>query len=525
MFTFFMSFNCRYYDEKYKKSNVKVGIYINSCKMSEQNGLANTSTLADLPVKRKRGRPRKDEGLVKQVNPHTNVNQYVEVNPSDGIDDDMVGQVVSGVIEGSFDAGYFLSVKVCTTGTLLRGVVFQPGLFIPVTAANDIAPLSKMYKRREHSIPIFSPQSQGNGVSPHSEQIIKQPTQPRNQVPSTPDRVLLSALQSSAIPLTNMPKNDSSVSLGGHVMPQRNEEFELENQSTPLLENLKMVEQDDVMQVFEVSSSSGPKDNLEAAKDVIFEKAVEDVLPGKVTIDQEPQVHNLAMESGPQPTQLIQNKLQKSTLVLHQTPAVAKPQCMPLAPQSVGHGLEQTELTSNEPESHKSEPHQTQVVPKVKSEPPGPQFAEMKYKPSELVHNELIYSNLEDHQTHAISKLQFMPLELIGKPLDTMMERQISMKNDIEQHIELEPVTKILTKDETSDADDIEVGSRLAPKEDESIPSKPELASEEYVPLGKINHQSSTSSCPMTDKDVFQDTILPAQLHSHPSNLSEIERG
>ncbi|KAK9936063.1 hypothetical protein M0R45_012926 [Rubus argutus] len=45
----------------------------------------------DLPMKRKRGRP--------------------HVGASDDVEDEMVGQMVSGVIEGSFDAGYLLNVR------------------------------------------------------------------------------------------------------------------------------------------------------------------------------------------------------------------------------------------------------------------------------------------------------------------------------------------------------------------------------------------------------------------------------
>lgn len=93
--------------------------------------VAAASNPNDLLAKRKRGRPRKDEA--------SQVNQQPE--------DDLVGQRVSGVVEGRFDAGYMLNVKVKDSDKKLKGLVFIPGKVTPVTPENDVAPQVKMYER------------------------------------------------------------------------------------------------------------------------------------------------------------------------------------------------------------------------------------------------------------------------------------------------------------------------------------------------------------------------------------------
>ncbi|THG11823.1 hypothetical protein TEA_021137 [Camellia sinensis var. sinensis] len=243
--------------------------------MSQQNKQASTSTPADPPLKRKRGRPRKDESLVHKEKPaespqpapsdDVRTNQHTEFDPSDDIDNDMVGQVVSGVIEGSFDAGYFLSVRTGNTGTLLRGVVFQPGLFSPITAANDVAPQAKMYQRREFPIPVLNLHSQVDGSTsiPQPERNNEHPVRLENQAPTIPALVLPSELQSGspstlASPnargshdygvceglgvsshtpaskeATYVAKNKSDAFMGGKTVPKENSEFGLEKQSTP----------------------------------------------------------------------------------------------------------------------------------------------------------------------------------------------------------------------------------------------------------------------------------------------------
>lgn len=58
-----------------------------------------------------------------------------------------VGQSVHGVVDGSFDAGYLVTVRVGDSETVFRGVVFGPGLSLPLDRDNDVAPKMKRMVR------------------------------------------------------------------------------------------------------------------------------------------------------------------------------------------------------------------------------------------------------------------------------------------------------------------------------------------------------------------------------------------
>ncbi|KAI5605758.1 hypothetical protein BDE02_01G373100 [Populus trichocarpa] len=140
--------------------------------MSEANQGNNPDASAIVPLKRRRGRPRKYpkmevdheanahvpgiQNLNHGENAHAppgfgviNSNQPHQVGPVNNAIDAMIGQSVYGVIEATFDAGYLLNVRVGDTETTLRGVVFKPGHYIPVNPENDIAPDVPMIRRNE----------------------------------------------------------------------------------------------------------------------------------------------------------------------------------------------------------------------------------------------------------------------------------------------------------------------------------------------------------------------------------------
>ncbi|GJP43223.1 hypothetical protein CLOM_g2714 [Closterium sp. NIES-68] len=58
-----------------------------------------------------------------------------------------VGQNVQGVLDGTFDAGYFVTIRVGNTNTILRGVVFAPGVAAPLPWPEDAAPRVLKLKR------------------------------------------------------------------------------------------------------------------------------------------------------------------------------------------------------------------------------------------------------------------------------------------------------------------------------------------------------------------------------------------
>ncbi|XP_039061777.1 uncharacterized protein LOC120206096 [Hibiscus syriacus] len=149
--------------------------------------------------------------------------------------------MVSGVIEGSFDAGYLLNVKVGETNTHLRGVVFLPGRFTPITAANDVAPQAKMYKRKEIPFPFVSPQGHLHPVSPTSGKSEK-PIEHKNDTTKVPDQSLHIGLQSGATaanesqsasslipPASNLPINDTGLPLGQRVLQDLIADIGLQN--------------------------------------------------------------------------------------------------------------------------------------------------------------------------------------------------------------------------------------------------------------------------------------------------------
>ncbi|CAN0852344.1 Protein METABOLIC NETWORK MODULATOR 1 [Linum grandiflorum] len=161
--------------------------------MNPQNQGSGSSAPLDPPQRRKRGRPRKDEHLL----PGENMS-YVPV--SDNMlrntqsfgsavagsseaagqvvaGSNMIGQAVSGVVDGKFDAGYLLRVKVGDSENYLRGVVFLPNRVVPVTASNDLAPQAKMYTRADVPIPVLNPPQFQVSVPP-PEQSEKQSAEP-----------------------------------------------------------------------------------------------------------------------------------------------------------------------------------------------------------------------------------------------------------------------------------------------------------------------------------------------------------
>nr|GMC78686.1 uncharacterized protein LOC109165175 [Ipomoea batatas] len=236
--------------------------------MSEQNLQAvNSSSLPILPAKRRRGRPRKDGSVAEKVISSSSqssetrkIIQPGEVKEQGTEVDDMVGRMVSGVIDGCFDAGYFLTVRVANSSALLRGVVFQPGRFSPITAATDVVPQAKMFERRDMPVPVLN-----NGVIPQSdmpaasEQVLHHPK------PSFSPSMVVSQPQSGSgsgsvsVSVPAMSRSNSVGLLAGEkaMGPGLNLYQNHQPQSAappPPLENLRMVEQDEVMQVFEIST-------------------------------------------------------------------------------------------------------------------------------------------------------------------------------------------------------------------------------------------------------------------------------
>ncbi|KAD5318071.1 hypothetical protein R6Q59_033394 [Mikania micrantha] len=116
------------------------------------------------PEKRKRGRPRKDPSEIWAQKARSQAarmppgfvpltNNTPRVDPINDPTEPMVGQIVTGIVEATFDAGYLLAVRIGNSKITLRGAVFKPGHTAPVTPENDVAPHVEMIKRTEIPFP------------------------------------------------------------------------------------------------------------------------------------------------------------------------------------------------------------------------------------------------------------------------------------------------------------------------------------------------------------------------------------
>ncbi|XP_010445379.1 PREDICTED: uncharacterized protein LOC104728010 isoform X2 [Camelina sativa] len=159
--------------------------------ISEKMDQLNQGSSSSLTNKRKRGRPRRDDCQTQQP-----VNQPVSTT----MDDNLIGQVVSGVVEGSFEAGYFLNVKVADTEKQLKGIVFLPEKVIPVTPATDLFPQAKMYAREDFPLPSLNQQAPLQGKKNAGNQTDDLGSEPQTDA-------LTAAKNQSATCITSLPYN------------------------------------------------------------------------------------------------------------------------------------------------------------------------------------------------------------------------------------------------------------------------------------------------------------------------------
>uniref|UniRef100_A0A2N9F113 AT hook motif-containing protein n=1 Tax=Fagus sylvatica TaxID=28930 RepID=A0A2N9F113_FAGSY len=411
--------------------------------MNQQSPKISSLSPGDLPMKRKRGRPRKDENLSlgkkKLVTPEPDSIKKNKGNAgtSDGVKDVMVGQVVTGVIEGSFDAGYLLNVKVGETDTQLRGVVFLPGQFTPITAANDVAPHAKMYNRKEIPIPVLNPQTQlFNSVSP-SVKSSKQPNQPKIYAPELSDQVPSSELQTAipdahgnqsasvVVPLAaNLPKNDAGPSLEENEVQQQTLEPGLESQSTSIVAQL------DHDKVVGCDEANLPKN------DVGISFAGNEVQPQTLEPGLESQSASIVAQSDHDKVVGCDELLQEceaSTLI--KVPIVdeeaTKESKAESASESVVEMVPGAEIVTKEPDI------QDQAI-------------SLDPKLNELVHDEMKNPNFELNQTPVFAEPKPLSPKLINKPVDISTEDQAFPKKDTAQDTQLELAIETLSGTDTS---------------------------------------------------------------------------
>ncbi|KAJ4703145.1 AT hook motif-containing protein [Melia azedarach] len=407
--------------------------------MNQQSQGASSFSPADQPAKRKRGRPRKDDNQLQGENtPVVSGSDSVKKNKqivgaSNAAIDDMVGQMVSGVIEGSFDAGYLLNVKVGDTDTQLRGVVFLPGRFTPITAANDVAPNAKMYKRKEILIPVQNPQTQQHSFVPPLEQINRQASEYKTEAPKIPDQVLPPSEPESGVPTAGenqcdsvittladkLPINETGLSLGEKVMPQQISESALVSQTASIMAQLKhdiVVEQDQVQQETNMDVGTQTASIMAQLKhdkvveqnqmqqetnmDIGATKKLEplsapfvDIMPCTQNVNREPQVELQPLSSDLKPNPLVHYEGKSLNIEDNRIAVFPKPESMSSEPVGIGFLMDNPSLEQNQ----------------------IPLSAEPKSMPSQLIGTDII---IERRNSPRKDRPEDALLELANKTID-----------------------------------------------------------------------------------------------------------
>ncbi|KAJ8556276.1 hypothetical protein K7X08_023034 [Anisodus acutangulus] len=288
----------------------------------------NPSAQTILPAKRRRGRPRKDGGVTKRGNlqsPMTtppapeNIKKVqqnaVEMSQKDGGvigGNNVVGQMVSGVVDGCFDAGYFISVRVGNSGTTLRGLVFQPGRFAPITPANDVAPSAIVYHRNQVAQPNVAP---GQLLS----------SKPMSSGPFVPNNSQFATVMTHQSGTVDEAHCNSGSSLGEKNVLQPNQDqrvVQIQSHTTLPVENHRMVEQNEVIQVFEIANESEGTTKMIAESILVEPKTSEGTNSNQGLY----KAQNQLMGSIYQSDILFHNNHNSSSGDIHQNPAVSKSQ-------------------------------------------------------------------------------------------------------------------------------------------------------------------------------------------------------
>lgn len=492
-----------------------------------------TSTPSDLPVKRKRGRPRKDKNVIVKENSQlaltiasddTQKTQETELNQSTVVDENMVGQVVSGVIEGNFDSGYLLSVKIGNSNTLLRGVVFQPGKVNPVTEVNDVAPDVKMYKAQDSPFSAVNPSCQANGSVLQSVHTIEQPVQVQNQVPIAPNQVIPPVLQSCApvalsnpsapvfFPVNNLPQNVNGSSLAGKTTPEQKPEFEVLSESSSVtvpLTNASKIEADmstGGMKVIQQQNSDFGRENQPASAIVPMFNIPNNVSSasldaGKVALQPTQQ---FAYES--QSPSLLKNlKMVEQNEVMQVFEAPASEPMVDIYPGNKT--CDQLSPVLNQAEKSEVELHQTSPTSDSQFLLSEPQ-TESEPCPTEQVHNDLHNSNLDHLQTPVVTYSQLVPKE--SEYLDSGVKSSDSNLKLNENTLVAE--SQLVIPEPTSEPMEIEQDMPVsATKEEQPEPREKDLSKYETSHNGKHVHDAGGDTEAVSHPSPRTEMVLPAK--------------
>lgn len=392
--------------------------------------------MADVSVavraKRKRGRPRKDSNLGAALQSPDNNSSFMMKpqgaaepmmypSPSAAVaqdpektscgDEGMVGSMVYGVVEGCFDAGFLISVRIGTSHAPFRGVVFQPRKVVAVTTANDVAPQAKMYQRRDIPVPVSY-----DGFGPHPpKQAVVRPHLP----PVAPQYAPTSSYVAAA-----------AADVEGKLVPKQ---YQFGG-------NLRMVEEDEVMQAFEVSTSSGgSKSNLPTN--------------GEAEPQPPPQQQHNSMAAAPPPPSAFEiqqeemicretmDQLQEMNQNRSESQAAAAAMKAQIRPTNL---FQDVNFSENLFSTHQSREQESLAAPNLKLD-----LAFAVHKEKQMAAEQGggggIYSammknpNIGYHQALVAGNPLLLPPDLMGgEPLEFMMDKPKSPRNSQEANMEVQ---------------------------------------------------------------------------------------
>ncbi|XP_075103041.1 uncharacterized protein LOC142177643 [Nicotiana tabacum] len=492
--------------------------------MNEQTTQDNNPTAPTiLPAKQRRGRPRKDGGVAKRGNLQSSMTppppetikkvqqNAVEVSQKDGGivgGNNIIGQMVSGVVDGCFDAGYFISVRVGNSATTLRGLVFQPGRFAPITPANDVVPSAAMYHRNQVATPLLNLlQEKQPNVAP-AQVLPSKPMSSATFVPNNSQFAPVMAPQSDTVMVSN--------ELRSKIMLQQNQDQrQIQSQSTLPMENLRMVEQDEVMQVFEVTNQSqGAEINAEPTKGMFSESLLEPKA-SEGTSNQGPKAQNQVMGSTFQPAvdhqsieseskndkqtnheqSYMQTLLQPGELVyceakkleIHRAPINAQTQVDFQGLSPMNEDIQMKEWTQSGQENQQNQFNQSSLFAELNSVAQETQAAETQIIEQNHTHmmEKLHYvempeatsenPNADINQVVVTSETQAAAPESIKTSMDFMMEKLSYSKNEESQNTHVGTEVELgvnaasnETKEASDAGDKLVLGSQLASQQEEA---------------------------------------------------------
>ncbi|KAI9124872.1 hypothetical protein K1719_004199 [Acacia pycnantha] len=346
------------------------------------------------PGKRKRGRPRKDERIVQVeplrcfpdtvINPNQpggttgsniaiNPNQpggttgsNIAINPNQAAgrngsaNDEMVGRVVTGVIEGGFSDGYLLKVQIGDPPTYLR-------VLNPQAQMQSSIPSSGQGSRQvvEPQPPVkdqVPPTEIHSGASSSLQNQSAYVQAPMTNIPRSDSPIFVGGIplissdpgqgsRSASVqaPMTNIPTSDSPISAQG--IPQISSDLGQGSQSasTTKMECDRIVEQDTSRQVKEPGADGGTEKDLKStAEDTNLLPMTEDVDKELQTgqhsgssvqlneqVEDLPKISNFELNQMPAPvepepmqSEQIQDKPMNSNIELNEMPVSAEPKAM-----------------------------------------------------------------------------------------------------------------------------------------------------------------------------------------------------